>query len=222
MRQSTGKVFIGFNRPASRFNSIIKKFLSQETGPAMYNWFIVGHQIGADHWYMNPGEGGRILGNFCHWTDFILNLTSKDMYPIEINPTRGDRSDANLVATYRFSDETTASITFSEKGDNFEGVRERFTAHKGNCLIYMQDFERLEIEVADWVKTYKNLFRDHGHESNITAAYNSVKENLPYDKQARMRYVWNTGMLFLKTKEALENDEKTIVYADGCRETELV
>ena len=29
----------------------------------MISWFIAGHNIDSDHWYFNPKEGGRVLGN---------------------------------------------------------------------------------------------------------------------------------------------------------------
>ena len=34
-----------------------------------------------------PREGGRVLGNLCHWTDFVLRLVPTDTYPIRITPT---------------------------------------------------------------------------------------------------------------------------------------
>ena len=219
MKTSSGKVFLGFTRQESRFFSIIKDFLSKESGPAMHNWFVVGHKIEPDHWYMQPSEGGRILGNFCHWTSITCSIISKEIYPVEINPTKGDRSDANIVVTYRFSDGTLVSITFSEKEESFEGVREIFTVHKGNCLINMKDYQRLDVEVKNWKKTYKNFYRDQGHKANITSAYEFVKNNLAYDKKNNNEYIINTAMLFLKTKEALENNKKIIL--DYCTSEDI-
>ena len=40
MSNSSGKVFLGFNRPGSRFGRIIKHYLDLESGQGMYNWFI--------------------------------------------------------------------------------------------------------------------------------------------------------------------------------------
>lgn len=213
MSASSGKVNLGFNRPHSRIGRTIKHHLDSQAGPAMFNWFIAGHEISPEHWYFKEEEGGRVLGNLCHWTDFILQLVAPgDRYPLTINPTRGKKSDCDIAVTYTFGDESIAAITFSAKGHTFEGVRERFAAHRGNVLISMDDFKDLTVEVVD--KKYKTapFFRDHGHESNVTRSYEMVRPTAgagfpgcPID------YVWETGNLFLKTREALnENRQITI------------
>ncbi|OFX14218.1 MAG: hypothetical protein A2Z18_08040 [Armatimonadetes bacterium RBG_16_58_9] len=220
MRESSGRVFLGFNRRRSRFGSIITETLAGEEGPGMYSWFVVGHQIGPDHWYMRPEEGGRVLGNLCHWTDFTLGLFGSDAYPIEINPTSAGRSDCDVAVTYTCADGTIAVITFSEKGHAFEGIRERFCAHKGDCLLEMTDFQVLKVERQGRAKVHKALFRDQGHQASIVSCYDAVRRSLPYAREAQTAYVWDTAMLFLKTKEALESDSRVLVYPypAGCEQ----
>lgn len=210
--RSTGKVFLGFNRPASRFGEIIQEYLAREPGPGMYNWFVAGHAIEPDHWYLQAREGGRVLGNLCHWTDFILRLVPASAYPIEINPTAASGSVSDFVVTYTFADGTIATISFSAKGHAFEGVRERFNGQKGNCLMSMDDFRRLTIDVADVKRRFFNLYRDHGHQRNIVGAYESVMTGAPYDRDRHRAYVANTGWLFLKTKEALDTGKRVTLY----------
>ncbi len=215
MEVSPGKVFLGFNRPGSRFGRIIQQYLARESGPGMYSWFVAGHAIEPNHWYFKPEEGGRVLGNLCHWTDFILRLVPENAYPIRISPTVARQRDTDIVVTYTFPEDTVAVISFSAKGHTFEGVRERFNAHKGNCLIAMDDFRRLTIDVLDVKKRWFNLYRDHGHRRNIEAAYESVKSDAPYDREGQRSYIWNTARLFLKTKEALESGEPVTVHGFG-------
>jgi predicted dehydrogenase len=210
--RSAGKVFLGFNRPTSRFGQVIQEYLAREPGPGMYNWFVAGHAIEPDHWYLQAQEGGRVLGNLCHWTDFILRLIPADAYPIEINPTAAFGRDSDFVATYTFADGTIATISFSAKGHAFEGVRERFNAQKGNCLMSMDDFRRLTIDVLDVKKRFFNLYRDHGHERNIVGAFESVRAGAAYDRERHRAYIANTGWLFLKTKEALDTGKRVTLY----------
>ena len=35
MELSSGRVYLGFNRPSSRFGRLIRQYLDQEAGPAM-------------------------------------------------------------------------------------------------------------------------------------------------------------------------------------------
>jgi predicted dehydrogenase len=212
MDASPGRVFLGFNRPDSRFGRLIRAYLEREPGPGMYNWFVAGHAIEPSHWYFRPEEGGRVLGNLCHWTDFALRLVPTDTYPIRITPTVARLRDSDIAVTYTFADDSLAVISFSAKGHTFEGVRERFSAQKGDCLIAMDDYRRMTIDVRDDKRRWWNWYRDHGHRDNILGAYRSVVGNEPYDRAARRRYVANTAWLFLKTKEALESGKEVTVH----------
>jgi predicted dehydrogenase len=213
MSESKGKVGLGFNRPKSVIGRTIKQHIDSQSGPAIFNWFIAGHEIDHDHWYFKEEEGGRVLGNLCHWTDFIFWLVApENRFPITITPTRCGKSDCDIAVTYVFGDESIAAITFSTKGHIFEGVRERFAAHRGKVLISMDDFKDLTVEIVN--KKYKafQIFRDHGHELNIMNSYKMVR---PMAKDGQpgctTSYTWETGELFLKTKEALEKNEKIVL-----------
>lgn len=217
MAECPGKVNLGFNRPYSRIGQAIKQALDTQSGPSMFNWFIAGHEISPEHWYFKEEEGGRVLGNLCHWTDFVLQLVApEDRYPLTINPTRGKKSDCDIAVTYTFGDESIAAITFSAKGHTFEGVRERFAAHRGNVLISMDDFRELTVEVVDQKHRVSPFFRDHGHELIILRSYGMVRPQDGALSEGRaVNDVWETGNLFLKTRDALESDRKIVI--DGYR-----
>jgi hypothetical protein len=128
-------------------------------------------------------------------------------YPIRINPTRAEKSDCDIAVSYVFGDGSIAAITFSAKGHTFEGVRERFSAHRGNVLISMDDFKDLKVEVIDRKHEIHQFFRDHGHQEAIRTGYTLVrKRDGKLDPGVTTEYVWQTGDLFLRTKEALEQD----------------
>lgn len=226
MAESEGKVALGFNRPHSRIGQTIKKYLDGESGAAMFNWFIAGHEISPDHWYFKEEEGGRVLGNLCHWTDFVFQLVApENRYPLIITPTRAEQSDCNVAVTYVFGDGSIAAITFSAKGHTFEGVRERFAAHRGNVLISMDDFKSLTVEVVEKRYRISHCFRDHGHELNIKRSYEMVRPSGNHrEPGCPIHYVWETGELFLRTREALEENKQVVVYPyDKARhETSLV
>src|SRR2546428_2976734 len=108
MTKSYGRVVgLGFNRPHSRIGELIKRQLDIQSGPAMLSWFVAGHEIPPDHWYFKEQEGGRVLGNLCHWTDFIYQMVApENRYPITIRPTRWEKSDCDIAVTYTFGDGT--------------------------------------------------------------------------------------------------------------------
>jgi len=71
----------------------------------------------------------------------------------------------------------------------------------------MADFGKMEIEVVDKKKKYRPFFRDHGHEGAIEKSYQMSPRGGNAFCGESAQYVWETGELFLKTKEALESRE---------------
>jgi predicted dehydrogenase len=202
MVRHRGRVRLGFNRPESRMGGAVADALAGQTGSAAMSWFVVGHEIPADHWYFGEEEGGRVLGNMCHWTDFVLQMVPPaGRFPILITPTPAP-DDADILVSYVFGDGSVAAITFSSKGHTFEGVRERFTANKGTAMVFLDDFGRLVIEDEQRRRRSRPLFRDHGHRDAILRSY--AMSGADPGPGSPVEYVWNTAMLFLATKRALE------------------
>lgn len=212
MANSKGKVTLGFNRPHSRLGQAVRTALASQSGASMLNWFVVGHNLEADHWYFKPEEGGRVLGNLCHWTDFVYHCVDPaGRYPILITPTRAEKSGDDIAVTYTFGDGTIAAITFSAKGHTFEGVRERFAAHRGDVLISMDDFQQLTIETVAQKRNIHSVFRDHGHETAITTIYNATRNPQTHKGGESLSYIWETGDLFLKTQKAVDERKQITI-----------
>lgn len=207
--ETGGKACLGFNRPTSRLGTMVREALEAEDGALMMNWFVAGHKIDPEHWYFHEREGGRILGNLCHWTDFVYRMVPAERrFPITITPTRAEASDSDIAVTYTFADGSIAAITFSAKGHTFEGVRERFAAHRGSTLISLDDFKDLRIEAGHDKRVVRPTFRDHGHEQQILRSYAMAKPGKPGEP---VSYVWETGLLFLETKRALEENRIRVI-----------
>lgn len=212
MRDSSSSVALGFNRPHSEIGRLVSQYLHSDSGPAILNWFVRGHEIPPDHWYHHPEEGGRVLGNLCHWIDFVYQMVPpRSRYPIKIFPSVTETRAPGLAVTFVFGDGTIAAVTFSAMGHAFEGIRERLTAHRGDTLIAMDDFQSLEIQVVDVTRRIRSRFRDHGHERMICESYELGRG--ARGAGCTLEYVWEAGELFLKTKEALEHSRPMTVDA---------
>lgn len=214
MERSPGAVGLGFNRPDSRIGRLMREALAAQDGPTMLNWFIAGHAIDEDHWYFKKEEGGRVLGNLCHWTDLIYQCVPPEArYPITITPTRTHKSDSDIAVTYTFGDGSIAALTFSAKGHTFEGVRERFAAHRGDVLVFMDDFHSLIIETGAEKKDLSGRRRDHGHQAAIRYSYEASRTQPGDPMRHPLSYIWESGELFLRTKEALDTNTPRRVEA---------
>ncbi|MEP5568700.1 MAG: Gfo/Idh/MocA family oxidoreductase [Halioglobus sp.] len=197
------KVYLGFNRPRSKLFGQLQDFLARQSGPLMVNWFIAGHEIPDDHWYFDEAEGGRVLGNLCHWTDLTLHLVGlENAFPCTIVPATPKNAKSDFVVSVMFADRSCASITFSAKGHTFEGVREVLNLHKGDVLANLSDFHRLSIDLAEKQHRFSSFYRDHGHQANILNAYHSVKDENSSGED--IDYVRATALFFLAIKDAID------------------
>jgi predicted dehydrogenase len=212
MRTSRGRVGIGFNRPHSAIGRMIHEALAAEHGPTVSNWFVAGHLLEDDHWYLQEGEGGRVLGNLCHWTDFIYQMADDaTRYPIVIRPTRGKRSDCDMAVTFEIGNGDIAGITFCEV-DGFTGVFERYSARRGGTLMTMDNFDELTIHRGPSTRHHRPFYRDHGHRTVIERSYEIGRSR---SGGCSRRYVWETAELFLRTKEALEENRVVTIERDA-------
>lgn len=209
IKTSNSRINLGFNRPKSTLFQRLKKEFAEQPGELMINWFVAGHEIDPDHWYFADGEGGRVLGNLCHWTDLTLQLIPEEnRFPVRIIPSRSKKSDCDISVTMVFGDGSIGTITFSAKGHTFEGVRETLNAHKGNVLAQLNDFKSLRLDNLDKKVKKTRIFRDHGHQSNVLTTYKLLD---PQNAGEPVEYIWNTGFLVLKVKEALETQKEVVI-----------
>ena len=197
------KVFLGFNRPRSPLFRQLQTVLARETGPIMINWFVAGHEIAAGHWYFNADEGGRVLGNLCHWTDLTLHLVSlKNAFPCQIVPATPAGAASDFVVSVMFADRSCAAITFSAKGHAFEGVREVLNVHRGHVLASLTDFQTLTVDRIEAKSRTRLRHRDHGHKVNIV---NSLHGAVSADRAGEdIRYVTATARFFLAVRDAID------------------
>jgi hypothetical protein len=75
----------------------------------------------------------------------------------------------------------------------------------------MEDFHRLVVEVEDEKRVIAPFFRDHGHDANMRESYEMVRPKTGASPGSDISYVWETGILFLKTKEALDKGEAVTI-----------
>ena len=209
------KVYLGFNRPRSDHFERLRLELDKETGPMMVNWFIAGHEIADGHWYFDEAEGGRILGNLCHWSDLTLEMVGlENAFPCRIVPCSPEGAKSDFVTSVEFADGSMASLTFSAKGHTFEGVREILNLHRGDLLAEIKDFKSVSIVRGASRKTHSSFRRDHGHKANIVNSYAGTCLGQS-GKACDPRYLAASAELFLKIRQAHDERREITVTRPG-------
>ncbi len=201
------KVFLGFNRPKSKLFRVLNSKLHEYSGSLMINWFLVGHYLEPNHWYFDGEEGGRVLGNLCHWTDATLNLIGvENAFPLEINPTYIQNSESDYVVTIIFADSSSAVLSFSAKGWVSKGIIESLRIQKGDCVASIECFDKLTIDAKDESKVWRNRLRDHGHKNNILFSYRNSMDNNGQGESKK--YIIDTARIYLAVDKAVRSGKK--------------
>lgn len=161
------KVYAGFNRPFSRaVQSIVRNFTDHE--PFSLSCTVFGHKLDDSHWYRNPGEGSRVIGNLAHWIDlsvYLLFLRAEGNYELKISLSFADVNSVsdNMSVTISTSFGDLVCLFFSTRGEPFEGVNEYIAFQQGDFTAKVNNFR--EIEMTRGRKIIKNKFfpKDVGH-----------------------------------------------------------
>jgi predicted dehydrogenase len=125
--------------------------------------------------------GGRILGEVCHFVDFLCFLAGA--CPIEVqgqpvgNP--GQYSMDNVVASLQFANGTLGTISYLANGDK-SASKERVEVVGGGSVAILEDFRRLEL-VRDGRKqiTRARWAQDKGHKAEMKAFVDALRGKTP-------------------------------------------
>jgi polar amino acid transport system substrate-binding protein len=142
-QDSRGRLLVGFNR---RFSPQVKRareeFLNSPT-PIMINYRINYPFEMKDHWSYDLKEGGRMIGEMCHFMDLIRYITNgrpKKVYSSVI-PTGGSvEREENALINIEFDNNSIGSIFYSALGNN-QLPKEYIEIYGDNKTMVIDDFK---------------------------------------------------------------------------------
>ena len=121
-RESKGLLMVGYNRRFAPIAREIKEGFSKRSGPMTIVYRVNAGQLPAGHWTYDETEGGgRIIGEICHFIDFVQFLT--DALPERVTATGVPNSpsagfiDDSVIISLGMRDGSVASIVYTASGD---------------------------------------------------------------------------------------------------------
>ena len=173
---------VGFNRRFAPYASELKKFLLSVNEPLIMNYRVNAGLLPQDHWLHDPAQGGgRIIGEGCHFIDFLSFVVSSPIKSIMAKGTPSDdryRED-NVILMLKYQNGSVGTITYVANGDR-SLPKERLEVFGGGSVAILDDFRRLEL-ISDGRKSVrKNRWRqDKGHRPEWEAFMRAVREGGP-------------------------------------------
>lgn len=192
------KIFVGYNRPFAKATQILCKHLPDGDGPFTIQYFIAGHAIDRNHWYYDPQEGTRICGNVGHWIDLTVHLLSQrdiaDKWEITLCYSDRELREENFSLSMISEKGDLISMTFTARGEPFDGVSETINLQHGNVMAKIEDYQSMKLWKGNYFQNYKFRPKDVGHKSAVVQMF---QDNAEYKRPWREIYLSTMLMLHI-------------------------
>ncbi len=163
--RSNGRVMVGFNRRFSSLSDELKRFFDG-AGALAITYRINAGAVPKESWVQGEEGGGRILGEVCHFVDYMQFLT--DAEPIETFAYQSSCGMDTLSIVIKMSDGSIGNINYFATGDK-SYPKERIEVYGGNRIAALDDFRALEMWKEGKRRVVKKLAQDKGFDRELSA-----------------------------------------------------
>ena len=161
---SQGHLWVGFNRRHSEAVDKAAAVLRTSTGPLVATYRVSAGRLPANHWYKDRRQGGRLLGEVCHFVDTVSWLVGAA--PVGVVAMGSGVGECllqeDLIVSVRYADGSVASVTYSQDGHDSTSKERLEILGRGHSIL-IDDFRKLEVD-GQAVRLSKP---DKGHVANL-------------------------------------------------------
>jgi predicted dehydrogenase len=168
---------VAHNRRFASATLALKEFLAvpQPAPPLSIRYHVQAGLLAQDHWLHDPSQGGRILGEVCHFVDWCIEMAGAP--PVKLFASRQGRtqpgdSAENLHAVLDFPAGTMATITY-ETSAHPALPKETIQVSRAGCTAIVENFSSMELLSAAGRTTRK--FRGKGQAEMLAALLAGMK-----------------------------------------------
>jgi polar amino acid transport system substrate-binding protein len=175
------RLMVGFNRRFSDPLLAMEKFFAQTNEPKTMLYRVNAGFIPPDNWIQAEAQGGRIIGEGCHFIDamsFISGGHPTSVHATAIGSTNMQVRNADSVSiTIRFSDGSVGTLHYLANGDP-SIPKEYFEVFAGGSTAIMNNFKTLTLARGRKSKT-ENFSGDKGHSEEVRRTLRAMSDGGP-------------------------------------------
>ncbi len=156
-------ISVGFNRRFAPLAQSLQSQISTLPEPKYIHYRVNAGYLPLDHWIHDPAiGGGRIIGEACHFIDFITFLIGAPPVSVSAHalPDGGKYREDNVSMTFAFADGSLGVVDYLANGDK-SFPKERVEVFCGGMVAVLDDFVSLQI-VKDGKKKVERGAQDKG------------------------------------------------------------
>lgn len=209
--KSKGRLMVGFNRRFSyHFKEAKKEFLKVKT-PLMIFYRINAGPLKKDHWIYDLNEGGRILGEVCHFVDALQFLVDSEPKTISANLISKEGiifHEENLIANIEYKNYSLGTIFYSALG-NFKLPKEYIEIYGDNKIMIIDDFKNGKVVYPNKIKSLRRWHQDKGYKKELEIFIDSIKNSK--SSPISLKELYLSHLTLFKIVEAAK-EKKTIKF----------
>jgi polar amino acid transport system substrate-binding protein len=180
---SKSQLMVGFNRRFSPFARAARDLFGSRATPLSLNYRVNGGRIPPGHWAHDPKiGGGRIIGEVCHFIDFIQFVTGSLTTRVYAEAISGSSqeiiNDDSVFITLRLADGSNASIAYLAEGDRAL-PKERIEIFGGGKSFVIDDFRAASAWQNGRETKTKLREQDKGQKDEVRAVCAMVRDGTP-------------------------------------------
>jgi predicted dehydrogenase/threonine dehydrogenase-like Zn-dependent dehydrogenase len=200
-----GKLAVGFNRRFSPLARAAQEFFQDRQSPLSINYRVNAGRLPLNHWVYDPQEGGgRIIGEVCHFVDFIHFLTGSLTTRVFAESIAAENQETpnadSIFVTLRLADGSNAAIAYLAEGDKAL-PKERIEIFGGGKSFVIEDFRSATAYQNGKSKTTKLREQDKGQREEMRTVCAMVLEGKP--APISLKDLATTTRATFKIKESL-------------------
>ena len=178
---------VGFNRRFAPLAQSLASFLLPRNEPLYVHYRVNAGYLPLEHWAHDPAQGGgRILGEGCHFIDFLTFLVGAAPLSVSATalPDGGKYRQDNVSMTFTFPDGSLGVVDYLANGDK-SFPKERIEVFCGGRIAVLDDFRTL-VKVKDGKKKEERKTQDKGWVDEWRAFVNAIRAGgpppIPYEQ----------------------------------------
>jgi predicted dehydrogenase len=209
--KSQSLLTVGFNRRFAPLARLLKSSIVNRQSSIYAHYRVNAGLIPLNHWTQDPEiGGGRIIGEACHFIDFITFLVGAP--PISVTahalPDNNQYREDNVSMTFTFLDGSIGVVDYLANGDK-SFPKERVEVFCGGQVAVLDDFVSLQITRDGKMKEEK-LAQDKGWINEWKVFTKAIREGgeppIPYEQLIGVTQSTLAAVVSLREKRMIDTE----------------
>src|SRR5712692_4001533 len=170
---------VGFNRRFAHGSERIRDFFAGRREPMVLHVRVNAGYLPREHWTQQAWNGGRILGEICHFLDWARWLVGSNVVSVyaHATPDAARYNRDNVAVVVSFADGSIGNILYLANGD--KSLRKEFyEVFCEGAVARLDDYCSLELIRSGKRQLFK-CHRDKGHGRELELTVNAIRGGHP-------------------------------------------